>query len=84
MELIEQLPTRWKDHAMVMIIILRVAILINRDRVPKKLPKIDIQEVDGVLQIKFDQAWLETHPLTGAELEQEQNYFKALSIKVSI
>ena len=83
-EAIEQLPARWQDQAMYMIVILRMAILINRDRVPKKLPDIKIEDNKGALKIIFDQSWLEAHPLTGAELEQEQNYLKALKVKVSI
>jgi exopolyphosphatase/guanosine-5'-triphosphate,3'-diphosphate pyrophosphatase len=81
---IEQLPVRWQDQAMYMIVILRIAVLINRDRVPKKLPDIIIEDHKGTLSIQFDQSWVEAHPLTGAELEQEQNYLKVLKVKVSI
>ncbi len=83
-ELIDQLPTRWQQQAMYMIVILRIAVLIHRDRVPKTLPEIKVQDEDGVLSIRFDKKWLEDHPLTVAELEQEQNYLKALSVKVKI
>jgi len=83
-ESIEKLPARWQQQAMFMIVILRIAILINRDRVPKKLPDIKIEDNEGTLKIQFDQEWLEAHPLTGAELEQEQNYLKTLKLKVSI
>ncbi len=83
-ELIEKLPSRWQELAMYMIVILRVAILINRDRIPKKLPKVVIKDVEGVLRITIEKRWLEDHPLTGAELEQEENYLKALSIKVDL
>jgi len=83
-ELIEQLPERWQEQATYMIVILRIAILINRDRAPKKLPDIMIEDKKGVLDIQFDQPWLEAHPLTGAELEQEQSYLKVLKVKVSI
>jgi exopolyphosphatase/guanosine-5'-triphosphate,3'-diphosphate pyrophosphatase len=84
LELIEQLPVRWQEQAMYMIIILRLAILINRDRVSKKFPKMKIIDDDEVLHIQFDQEWLALHPLTEAELEQEQSYLKALTIKVKI
>ena len=84
MDLIDQLPSRWQEQAMFMIVILRMAILINRDRVPKKLPKIKVKDKDGALQISFDQEWLEERPLTVAELEQEQNYLKVLRCKISI
>lgn len=81
---IDQLPTRWQEQAMYMIVILRIAILINRDRIPKDMPDLKIKDDDGALKIKFEESWLEAHPLTGAELELEQNYLKALKIKVTI
>lgn len=83
-ELIDQLPARWHQQAIFMIVVLRIAVLIHRDRVPKKLPKITIQDDGGTLSIKFSNKWLLSHPLTEAELEQEQSYLKALNIKVSI
>lgn len=84
LELIEQLPERWQAQATYMIVILRIAILINRDRAAKEPPDIKIENKKGVLSILLDQSWLEAHPLTGAELEQEQSYLKALTIKVSL
>jgi len=83
-ELIEQLPERWQLQAMYMIVVLRIAILINRDRIHKELPDIKIKDNNGVLKVQFEEKWLEEHPLTGAELEQEQSYLKALKLKVSI
>lgn len=83
-ELIDQLPSRWQEQAMYMIVILRIAVLIHRDRVPKKLPEIKVQDEDGMLSVRFNKKWLNEHPLTVAELEQEQSYLKALNIKVSI
>ncbi len=84
LDLIDKLPSRWQEQAMFMIVILRIAILINRDRVPKKLPAIIILDNDGGLDIKFDQEWLDIHPLTVAELEQEQGYLKVLKLKIKI
>ena len=83
-ELVDQLPARWKEQAMYMIVILRIAVLIHRDRVPKTLPEINVQDEEGALLVRFNKKWLNEHPLTVAELEQEQNYLKALNIKVSI
>jgi exopolyphosphatase/guanosine-5'-triphosphate,3'-diphosphate pyrophosphatase len=84
MESVAMLPSRWQEQAVYMIVILRIAILINRDRIPKELPDIKTQGDDGALKIQFDEKWLEEHPLTGAELEQEQSYLKVLKIKVNI
>lgn len=83
-ELIEQLPNRLQQQVVYMIVILRLAILIHRDRIPKNYPPIKISEKEGIITIKFEQKWLEDHPLTEAELDQEQSYLKNLSIKINI
>ena len=83
-ELIEQFPNRLQLQVMYMIVILRLSVLIHRDRIPKNNPQIKISETDDVLNMKFSQKWLDKHPLTVAELEQEQNYLKNLPIKVNL
>jgi len=83
-ELIEQLPSRRQQQAMFMIVILRIAVLINRDRVPKQLPDIKIEDNEGALKIQFNKKWLEAHPLTDAELEQEKSHLKDLKVDISI
>ena len=85
LELIEQLPSQWTEQATLMVIMLRLAILINRDRIAKNMPSIRIKNKKDVLEIYLDPGWLQKHPLTNAELDQEQNYLKALTdIKVNI
>ena len=81
-ELIEQLPTRWKEQAMNLILILRLAILIHRDRIAKKIPPIDIEKNEEIVNIKFTREWIADHPLTGADLEQEESLLKGLQVKV--
>lgn len=83
-ELIGQLPSRLQQQAIYMILILRISVLINRDRVPKNNPPIKIDESEDILNIKFAQDWLAKHPLTEAELEQEQSYLKSLPIKIKL
>jgi exopolyphosphatase/guanosine-5'-triphosphate,3'-diphosphate pyrophosphatase len=83
-ELIEQLPSRWQEHAMYMILILRLAVLINRDRAPKKIPPFKMDADGNQLRIQFKKDWLESRPLTEAEIEQEKSYLKALAIDVHI
>jgi len=82
--LIDQLPSRWREQVMYMIVILRLAVLINRDRTPKKIPPIKICENQGSLDIRFVHKWLAKHPLTAAELKREKVHLKALSINVEI
>ena len=83
-DLIAQFPARWREQVIYMIVILRLAVLINRDRAPKKIPPVTIRDDQGNLEIQFARKWLEKHPLTVAELEREKAYLKALDINVDI
>ena len=84
MELVDQLPGGWQNQAMHMIVILRFAVLINRDRVAKKIPPVKINKNAGCVEIVLAQKWLKKHPLTVAELKQEEGFLQALGINVKI
>jgi exopolyphosphatase/guanosine-5'-triphosphate,3'-diphosphate pyrophosphatase len=55
-------------------IILRLAVLLNRNRIYTALPKIRIKADKNLIKLKFPEEWLETHPLTQADLETEYAY----------
>ncbi len=82
--LIAQFPARWQEQVTYMIVILRLAVLIHRDRAPKKIPPVTIRDSQGNLEIQFADKWLEKHPLTVAELEREKAYLKVLNVNVDI
>ena len=83
-ELIEQLPVRWQEQAKYMILILRLAVLIHRDRILKKIPSIEVKEKEDSLHIKFSKEWIAKHPLTGADLEKEEDLLKGLQVKFKL
>ena len=84
MEMVEQLPSQWQAQAVYMIVILRLAALLNRDRVPKRIPPVRVTRHARHIKIALDRKWLKRHPLTAAELELEESYLKALNIEVRI
>ncbi|HWQ95036.1 MAG TPA: exopolyphosphatase [Gammaproteobacteria bacterium] len=63
-------------------VLLRLAVLLNRSRSRQPLPKISITAKGDVVQIKFPRGWLNKHPLTQADLDQEIKYLKAAKIKL--
>ena len=65
-----------------MITILRLSILLNRDRVDEEIPMLDISAELEKLTIKFPQSWLDEYPLTRIDLEQEFVYLKAINIEL--
>lgn len=83
-ELVDQLPARWQVQAMYMIVILRLAVLINRDRVPKKIPPVKVRKNAGCAEIVLAQKWLQKHPLTVAELKLEESFLEVLGVNMRI
>ncbi len=55
-------------------ILLRLAVLLNRSRSFAALPDIQIKTELNSIKLKFPKNWLETHPLTLADLETEAAY----------
>jgi exopolyphosphatase/guanosine-5'-triphosphate,3'-diphosphate pyrophosphatase len=64
--------------------LLRLAVLLQRGRAADPAPPIELQAEDKNLQIRLPQEWLERHPLTRADLDQERDYLKQLDIKLQV
>jgi exopolyphosphatase / guanosine-5'-triphosphate,3'-diphosphate pyrophosphatase len=65
-------------------VLLRIAVLLNRGRSPQPLPEIDLTAKRGSLDLKFPAGWLDNHPLTDADLEQEVESVKALDFRLRV
>lgn len=55
-------------------VLLRLAVMLNRSRSSAELPPFELYADGQTLEICFPDGWLETHPLTGADLETEAGY----------
>lgn len=65
-----------RDDAILLAVILRLAVLLNRNRSSAHLPEIGFS-VDGrTLTLTFPDAWLVNNPLTEADLVREQDYLE--------
>lgn len=74
LKLFKTLPLPWDHAAINLSVILRLAILLNRSRHDQFLPEIRAQFSDSGFNLIFPEQWLEQHPLTAADLEQEASY----------
>ncbi|OMH30292.1 exopolyphosphatase [Motiliproteus sp. MSK22-1] len=62
-------------------ILLRLAIALHHSRQPEQVPDLKLNLNSGKkLTLKFPKDWLESHPLTQADLEQEAGYLKAIGV----
>ncbi len=78
------LPERLRRPTARVTTLLRLAVLLQRGRAADPPPPIELQVEDKLLQLTLPRAWLDEHPLTRADLEQERDYFKQFDIKLQV
>lgn len=74
LDAIAELPAAWREPALKMIVLLRLAVLLNRGRGPFELPPLRVAAGEDRLSLVFPAGWLEANPLTDADLEQERRW----------
>jgi len=73
-EVIELLPEAWRRPIARLAIVLRLAYVLHRSRSPEPLPEIRVSAIKRSIALRFPAGWLDDHPLTRADLEQEASY----------
>ncbi|MDF2182629.1 exopolyphosphatase [Neptuniibacter sp. CAU 1671] len=75
------LPERLQEPFTRLCVLLRLSVVLNRSRSKDRLPGIEYVADGKKLTLCFPEGWLEHHPLTHAELEQEAEYLCAANFK---
>ncbi len=81
---LEELVPPWDRSAMYLIVLLRLAILLQRGRSPAALPNIELKATPRSLEVLFPGRWLKDHPLTSADLQQEVDYLRASGFRLRV
>lgn len=76
-EVIELLSEDWRRTIARLSIVLRLAYVLHRSRSPEPLPEIRLEAAKRSIRLRFPPRWLDDHPLTRADLEQEASYLAA-------
>ena len=76
------LPRVWRESALRLAILLRLAVLLNRSRNHADMPPIRMTVDTGSLDLAFDTEWLQANPLTVADLEREQGYLEMIGYEL--
>ena len=71
---IESLPRSWRVTGLRLLMILRLAVLLNRSRNAVELPPVTLKTTESGLSLSFDADWLAANPLTVADLERERDF----------
>ena len=80
----DDLPKSWREPALRLLLLLRLAVLLNRSR--KKIEHVPVLlHVSGdSLHISFDADWLASNPLTITDLEREQEFLAEAGYTLNI
>jgi exopolyphosphatase/guanosine-5'-triphosphate,3'-diphosphate pyrophosphatase len=84
LETLQDLTPPWHIRSEFLVLILRLAVLLHRGRSPLALPKIELQARGRTLQLAFPEGWLDAHPLTATDLENETEYLEAAGLRLRV
>ena len=70
-EVFPELPSAARRCAERLCVLLRLAALVHRGRSPSVKPSPALEARDTMLRLRFPQGWLDHHPLSRLELEEE-------------
>ena len=79
----ESLPPELRPAAKRLSVLLRLAVLLNRNRDPQVVPLPELSVSGNKLKLTFDETWLAAHPLARADLEREQPLLRAAGFKLN-
>jgi len=82
--IISALPLRYRVLARHITALLRLAVLLRRARRAESLPQMQLSANSKSLRLKLPQVWFEQHPLSEADLHQEQTPMAELGVKLEI
>ena len=81
---LDELPSTWRAPAFKLIVLLRLAVLLNRSRSPSDLPTIGLVPGKDSLELRFPARWLDDNPLTAADLAQETEWLASRGFELKI
>ncbi|MFK7857286.1 MAG: exopolyphosphatase [Granulosicoccus sp.] len=76
------LPAEERDRLLRLLGLLRLAALLHRGRYDDSLDEVNVRINQGQITVIAPQAWLDSHPLTHAELQAEAERFMHIEIQL--
>ena len=77
---LQSLPSSWHKIAMRISVIHRLAVLLHRNRSTRELPRVDFNISGELLRLEFPDEWLNSNPLTVADLDREKKYLADVDV----
>ena len=82
LEALEQFRPMRRQILLALCSVLRLAVLLNHSRLSEQVPQFKLTFSDEQMTLKFPKGWLEEHPLTLTNLEQEAEYLAAIDYRI--
>ncbi len=79
----DDLPQSWRARVRRMLVLLRLAVLLNRTRSPLEIPNIDLKADSDALELSFPAGWLDANALTRASLSEERDLLTAIGFDLA-
>ncbi|HEX2140035.1 MAG TPA: Ppx/GppA phosphatase family protein [Woeseiaceae bacterium] len=77
-----KLPEAWRDRALRLALLLRLAVLLNRSRSNASLPLVRLKTGKSCMRLLFPEGWLRDNPLTAADLSRERRYLHRIGFNL--
>lgn len=83
-DVIGELPQASRLTMRRLALLFRIAVLLNRSRTPYLAHRFQLRTLRSGLEIRFPKGWLERHPLTRQDLEDERDYLADAKLRLLI
>lgn len=81
---LDALPKGLATRAARLVLLLRLAVLLNRSRSPQLLPPLQLKASEASLRLALPRDYLASHPLTAADLGEEVGFLKEAGWRLSV
>jgi exopolyphosphatase/guanosine-5'-triphosphate,3'-diphosphate pyrophosphatase len=81
--LLQKLPGSWREKALKLSILIRLAVLLNRSRGNADVVTVQATADSMALSLHFPQEWLASNPLTVADLDREREILSEIQFRIS-
>lgn len=82
--LFDELPEAVQLYTLKLSLLLRVAVLLHRSRRESHLPSFKLVADDNCVTLTFPDGWLDEHPLTNGELQQEVGMWEKVGFSLEV
>lgn len=79
----EEFPEEERDQLLKLCVVMRLSVLFHHSRKEETLPLFSLTVTGKKASLAFPEGWLDAHPLTRVDLEQEAKRLKKMGLKLN-